>query len=71
MAYYSQKADTRINFDGSTVVLGCILEQEHGDNSRPVAYVSKTSNVVKQCYLQIEDELLGFVINLTCLFYKH
>ena len=59
MAYYDQNAETRIICDASPVGLGCILEQKHGDNFRPVAYASRTLNAVERRYSQIEREALG------------
>ena len=43
----------------SPVGLGCILEQRHGEDFRPVAYASCTLNAVERRYSQIEREALA------------
>ena len=52
MAYYNQDAETRIIMDASPVGLGCILEQRHGEDFRPVAYASRTLNAAERRYSQ-------------------
>ena len=58
-AYYDQDAGTRMIVDASPVGLGCILEQRHGEDFRPVAYASRTLNAVERRYSQIDREALA------------
>lgn len=59
IAYYDVNRDTRITTDASSYGIAGVLEQNHGDNWRPVYYCSKALNDTEKSYAQIEKEALA------------
>ena len=50
MAHFDPSAPTQLRVDASAVDLGAILTQTHGDETRPVAYASRTLTPVERRY---------------------
>ena len=61
MAHFDPSAPTQLRVDASPVGLGAILTQPHGDETRPVAYASRTLTPVERHYSQTEHEALAVV----------
>ena len=61
MAHFDPSAPTQLRVDASPVGLGGILTQTHGDETRPVAYASRTLTPVERRYSQTEPEALAVV----------
>ena len=61
MAHFDPRAPIQLRVDASPVGLGAILTQTHGDETRPVAYASRTLTPVKRRYSQTEREALAVV----------
>ena len=61
MAHFDPSATTQLRVDASPVGLGAILTQTHGDETRPVAYASRTLTPVERRYSQTEREALAVV----------
>ena len=54
----------RVTTDASQYAVGAVLEQQHGDVFRPVAFASRTLNSAEQRYAAHERELLAIVDTL-------
>ena len=62
LAYYDQKAKTRLITDASPVGLGAISEQEQSDGTfKPVMFASRSLTDTERRYAQFEKEALGIV----------
>ena len=61
MAHFDPSAPTQLRVDASPVGQGAILTQTHGDETRPVAYASRTLTPVERRYSQTEREALAVV----------
>ena len=61
MAHFDPSAPTQLRVDASPFGLGAILTQTHGDETRPVAYASRTLTAVERRYSQTEREALAVV----------
>ncbi|CAB3992802.1 Retrovirus-related Pol poly from transposon, partial [Paramuricea clavata] len=59
MAHFDPSAHTQFRVDASPFGLGAILTQTHGDETRPVAYASRTLTAVEKRYSQTEREALA------------
>ena len=61
LSHFDASAPTQLRVDDSPVGLGAILTQTHGDETRPVAYVSRTLTPVERRYFKTECEALAVV----------
>ena len=62
MAHFNPKARTHLTVDASPVGLGAILTQTSADNnSKPIAYASRSLTAVERRYSQTEKEALAVV----------
>ena len=61
MAHYNPEAETELRVDASPVGLGAILMQSDGQETRPVAYASRSLSDVERRYSQTEREALAVV----------
>ena len=61
MAHFDPSAPTQLRVDASPFGLGAILTETHGDETRPVAYASRTLTAVKRRYSQNEREAWAVV----------
>ena len=62
LAYYDQKAKTRLITDASPVGLGAILEQDQSDGTfKPVMFASCSLTDTERRYAQFERDALGIV----------
>ena len=59
MAHFDPRAPIHLRVDASPVGLGAILTQAHGDETRPVAYASRTLTPIEMRYSQTEREALA------------
>ena len=61
MAHFDPSAPTQLRVDASPFGLGAILTQTHGDETRPIAYASRTLTAVERRYSQTEREAIAVV----------
>ena len=61
IAHFNPSTPTQFRVDASPVGLVAILTQTHGDETRPVAYASRTLTPVERRYSQTEREALAVV----------
>ena len=61
MAHFDPSAPTQLHVHACPVGLGAIFTQTHGDETRPVAYSSRTLKPVERRYSQTEREALAVV----------
>ena len=61
LAYFDQKAETRIVADAGLVALGAVLIQCQNGQDRVISYASRTLSDVDRRYPQTEKEALGLV----------
>ncbi len=59
LALYDPRLKTKIMSDASSFGLGAVLMQEHQEEWRPVAYVSRAMSDTERHYAQIEKEALA------------
>ena len=61
LKFYKQSQPIRISCDASTIGLGAVPEQQHGDQWYPVAYASRSITSSEKNYSQLEREMLSIV----------
>ena len=58
LALHNPEASTKISADASSFGLGAVLLQQHGNEWRPVVYVSRALSETERRYAQIDKETL-------------
>ena len=61
LAYFDPALPLRITADASKTGLGAVMEQQHQDGWKPIAFASRALTQCEQNYAQIEKETLAMV----------